>query len=301
MIQTPVKSYEEIRTVLSNETNEVLVCRSMTRDDSGFYTVVRLKDRALHTRLLKVFSGNFSGFSMNDFFELTTVDSQLALIFPYNKENRLFYYQPLYCRHFSDRLNIAKNLLAELISTPLPVEILFFLLEEYNLNLRRDGRVYFNFFLDFQLLPDELDMQYIINKAAEILLRILTNSKNSISHEAELFRVKVQRKSFASFGAIYADLKRISPDAEINTSLPDKIKRTYSNKKKYILSAVKTGILVLLIGASVLYSISELRSRSAVSALSSSEVKPAYKGLEKIGSVNLPEDTDKQEIIDETD
>lgn len=300
MLQTPDNSYKEIRTVLRGEANDVLVCRSMS-GRLGYRTVIILKDRALHARLLEAFSGSAPDPSAEGLTVLTAIDSRLALIFPYSGENRLFFFEPLYCRNFPDRLNVAKNLLAELISTPLPPELLFFLLEDRNLNLRRDGRVYFNYFMDFSLLPEELDMGLIVGKAAEIIARLLSNGKKTVSQEAKLFVMKVRRGSFTSLGAIYADLKNISPDAETDASLPVKIKRSYASRKKFIASAVRTGLLALLIGASLLYSISEIRSRSAVAAQSMAEAKPAYRGMEKIGTLKLIEDYAKQENSDETD
>ncbi len=301
MLQTPDNSYKEIRTVLRGKANDVLVCRSMAGNRPGYRTVIIVKDRALHARLLEAFSGNAPDPSAEGLALLTAIDSQLALIFPYSGENRLFFFETLYCRNFSDRLNVAKNLLAELISTPLPAELLFLLLEDSNLNLRRDGRVYFNYFMDFSLLPEELDMGLIVDKAAEILSRILSNGKKAVSQEAKLFVMKVRRRSYTSLGAIYADLKNISPEAEIDASLPVKIKHSYASRKNFIVSAVRTVLLALLIGSSLLYSISEIRSRSAVAAQSMAEAKPAYRGMEKIGTLKLVEDYAKQENSDETD
>ncbi len=291
MIQTLDKSFEEVRTVLRNDINEVSVCRSLSANDSGYYTVIRLKDRTAQARLLKIFSSNSGYSSAYGFVEASAIESGIAIVFRYNKESSLFYYRKLYCRDFSARLNAAKNLLAELMCSPLPVEMLYLLLEKRNLNLCPDGRVYFNYFMDFGLLPAKIGMQDIVNKAAETIFEFLAHGLKLASGEAELFKVKVLRKSFGSFGEIYSDLKRISPDAETGPLVSGRIKSLYDNQRPRILSAAKTAVVILVIAASILYSITEWRNRSIAAAQDMSGARPAYRGLEKIGTVMLAEGT----------
>jgi len=292
MIQALDKTFKEVRTVFSTDNYSVLVCRDLSEKGLNYYTILHLKNRELQKRYLKMFSQQPMKSSATDFVDIVTVGSELAVIFNYYKENPLFYYQSLYCRQFEDRLDVAKDLLAELMASSLPLEIQYFMLEDYNINITPDKQVYFNYFIDIDVLPDEISLQDIVNKAARTVWRIISEGLKTSATEMELFRLKTERQAFHSFIDIYSALKKIPADIELNLSMWDKISRFYHKRKSRIFFITKLVIMVVLVLLSLFYSIREWRSRSIAASKTITEINSEYKGLEKIGTVVLvPEES----------
>lgn len=288
MIYSLDKKFEVVRTIVSNKTNDVMVAKAKTNNDPQFYTLVQIKDKSCQARLLKIISQNHMGNFISDFVEIMAFESSVILIFKYITESKLFYYKSLYWRNFSDRLKVAKNLLAELMSSRMPVEILYFMLDENNLNLTADGSVFFNYFLNFDILPETVNMQDIINRAAEVVLRILTEDIKIKYFETDLLRVKVLRKSFSSFADIYSDLKNIPDKEETGSYLFKKLKRWNKRYKARVLSITKAVILAVIIGASLFYTFTQWDSRKAVPVQATETA--VYDGLNKIGTITLQPD-----------
>lgn len=288
MIYSLDKKFEIVRTVISNKTNDILVAKNLEKVDQEFYTMVRIKDKKCQSRLLKILSKNSIEHLESDFVEIMAFESSIILIFKYFTESRLFYYKSLYWRNYPDRLKVAKNLLAELMSSRMPVEILYFMLDEDNLNLTSDGLIFFNYFLNFDAMPETITMQDIVNRAAETVLRILTEDINTNYHETDLLRVKVYRKSFSSFAEVYSDIKNIPEKPESSTHFFRKLKRWNKQYKQRTVTIVKIAVIVAIICASLVYTYSEWQNRRAVPV--QAEETPVYDGLNKIGTVTLYEE-----------
>lgn len=297
MIQTPDKTYKEIRTVFDTDAYSVSVCRSLSKGDPRYYTILRLRDPKLQKRILNIFSQHPMHSSVDDFIDIATVESEVIVIFNYHKEKPYFYYQSLYCRQFADRLFAAKDLTAELMASSLPLEIKFFLLEECNINITADKQIYFNYFTKMDILPDNITLQDFVNKAAETILRILSEDLKALSREIQLFQLKVERKAFRSLADIYSDLKKIPVDSYTNSSLFGRIARFYHTKKLRIFFVSKVIIFAVLVAASMFYTITEWKSRSIIAASQNlPEPSSKYQGIERIGTVELvPNETHSQE------
>lgn len=286
MIHTLEKSYEIIRTVFSNNKYSVNVCKKANSDAKVFYTALILRDKQLQSRVLQLIPEHDLKSNLNDICEIIAADSELILLFKYNTESPLFYYNSLYWKRFSDRLNVARNLLAELMSNNLPQEMLLFLLEDYNINLTSDGNIYFNYFMDLNLLPTSVSEQDVVNKAAEVVLRILTENNSIHLSEINLFTVKVQRKSYTSFAAIYSDLKLIPDTSENGSFFIYKYKRLYKKYKSKVVFGLKLAFLILAVCVSLFYAYNQWHARSLAS---NAEETQQYDGLTKIGTVILEE------------
>lgn len=290
MIQALNKQYEVVRTVSESDVNDVLVCKSLAGDDRKLYTLIRVRDRALRSRLLEIFSRDGIISWAGGFQEMAASESSLIIVFDYNNENRLFYYKTLYWKSFSDRLQAARNLLSELMSFSLPNELVFFMLEDENINLTADGRIYFNYFADLKSLPPNVSNEDVVCKAASLVYRILSDGLRTHPKELVLLKRKISRRAFNSFASVFMTLRDMPDRLEADVSMLDRAKKSILNRRAKITGFIKVSLLVLMLAASLFYTVTEIRTRT-VPVSAGDNVIEKYNGLNKIGTVNLNENS----------
>ncbi len=288
MIQASNKQYEVVRTVSESDVNDVLVCKSLSGNDNKLYTLIVVKDKALRSRFLEIFSCDGIESWSGGFHGAAASESNLILLFDYNHENRLFYYKTLYWKSFADRIQTARNLLSELMSFNLPDELIYFMLEDENINLTSDGRIYFNYFMDLKSLPQNISNEDVVVKAASLVYRMLSDGLHTHPKELVLLKRKLSRRAFNSFASIYMTLRDMPDKLDADVSMMDRARKSILSRREKIKSILKVSLFVLMLVASIYYTVNEIRTRS-VPAASGDNAVTEYKGLYKIGTVILNE------------
>jgi len=308
MIQALNMELEIVRTVLRNDVNEICVC---TNTDTGaadggtvgksYYTVISIFSKSIAKEIASrmAVSGLFAHIS--DFVGSYTHKDALHLVFAYNPESRLAYKEALYAPTFVKRKEIALSILSALAETEMRGEAGKLLLSEENLNLTADGKVYFNYFLDFEnmKLPEgpENGVEFY-RDAAKLAADVLSREYEAkydgraamYPNDLRLMYKKVNTGAFRSISQIMAFVK----------TLPDKpVEQRFGVMR---MAGVFEGFFRLIFGkpanllltAVVLITLVYLGYQIAVRVTAGQDTKrnTVYAGMTQIGDIYLGEDFD---------
>jgi len=296
MISALNMELEIVRTVFRNDINEAGVYTDIKRDTGNYYTVVSIysksvaKDITGRMALKGLFSQN------RDFIGSFTHRDALHLVFAYYPESRLMNKEAFYAPTFAKRKDIALSFLTALAETELRGDVGRLLITGENVNITPDGKVYLNYYLNFQgFIPAEAEDAYH-RDAADFAFGILTREYAAkyeqqvemYPHELRLMYKKTQNKSFRSFSQIMAFVN----------SLPDKPaeQRFGMTRLLGVLEGLRNFVIKnpanLFLVVVVLITLGYLGYQLAVRAITSRDMKEntVYVGMQQIGEVYLGEE-----------
>ena len=281
---------EIIRTVIHNHVNDVYVCTDL-KNTGVFYTMVSIRDtryRKLMTEKLNI-EGLF--FSNNDFLGSFVYESCLNLVFRYYHENRLDRLGAVYLTEFSDCKKAAIELTAAYAQCGADSEIGILLLQEKNINIRKTGEIYFNYFLDFSKLQDgteKNDLQLIAEKVFEILelnYKEKYESPENYPDDLKLFYRKMINTGFTSVGHLIASIRAIAEKPEETKGLVPWLSKYFRKIKQFLFHNSMATFLTILVIVTLIYAANQIYSRWIYKKAYEENV--SYYGIETIGDVYL--------------
>ena len=282
-----------LRTVLKNRVNEVSVCADLKRDSGTFYTLVSITDDAIR-RELAMRVGSDALFTANrDFVGSFTYQDSLGLVFVYRPENRLADREPLLAGSFAQRKRLASGLLVACAEAGAAGPVGELLLEDRNIHVSQDGRVYFNYFLDFQNYRGDQPAQNFYAQVADRAFALLSRDYSQrygqrVDHypqELQAFYKKKQRMGFTSFNQILTSIQLIPDQPQEQhfglLRLWDRLRSAGSWVARHSMAI----FIVSLVTATVVYASWQIYQRSTIKK--DREVNTSYAGMEQIGEVYL--------------
>ena len=146
---------EIVRTVLHNEVNEVYVCKDLKKNTGVFYTLISIRDTKFRKIMAEKLNTERLFFSNNDFIGSFIYADRLNLVFRYYHENLLSLLGGVYLAEFKECKESALRLVAAYAQCGADAELGMLLLQDRNINITKEGEVYFNYFLDFSKFRKE--------------------------------------------------------------------------------------------------------------------------------------------------
>ncbi|MEG2174011.1 MAG: hypothetical protein RR135_00820, partial [Oscillospiraceae bacterium] len=206
MLEALNMQLETVRTVLTNEVNEISVCVDLRRKTGVFYTVVSIISGAVRRQVAGIFASDGPLATNSDYIGLFSHGDSLNLVFLYREESLLSRREAIYATTFALRKQIVESLLVSLAETQLVGSIGLLLLTERNLNISSDGTVYFNYFLDFDSWEPEVEESRFFLKTARLCFGILSRDYqaryngivSSYPGELQVFAKKTELQSFST-------------------------------------------------------------------------------------------------------
>ncbi|MCL2056097.1 MAG: hypothetical protein FWH02_02630 [Oscillospiraceae bacterium] len=296
MISALNMELEAVRTVLSNDVNEVGVYIDAKRDTGSYYTVVALSS----SKIAKEIAGRMAItglFSQNsDFIGSFTQRDVLHLVFNYHEESRLVNRESLYAPNFTKRKEAALSLLAALGETEMSADIGMLLLTDENVNITPDGKIYLNYFLDFGKFSPSVQQDSYYREAAGFTFGILTREYaekydaqvEMYPHELRLMYKKMQNKAFRSLSQIMAFVRTLPESPSEQRFGLMRLVGAADTLKGYLLKNPAN----LFIAAMVIVTLGYLGYQIAVRVAAGRNMREntVYVGMQQIGEVYLGEE-----------
>lgn len=287
---------EAIRTVLTNDVNELTVCADRKRETGVYYTVISIKSGKVSKMIAQRINTEGLFTSNNDFVGSFIYLDTLNLVFHYHKESLLKSREALYAASFADRKAIVMNLLVALAETETTGNIGTLLLNDRNINVGPGGQIYLNYFMDFaQLCRDDADEIYYRN-VADCAFMILsreyeTKHDRNIEYypqELRLFYKKIESKIFHSYNHIMTFVR----------SLPDKPQEErfgvwrLIGRTEGIVNYVKANAMTFFLSVTLIITLGFLANQIyiRVRAGKSTQENTTYVGMDTIGEVYLADE-----------
>ncbi len=199
-------SYTVVSTLFSGEANCCYVARLSDDMDGRSFTIIAVRDHDAIRTLMEAESKihNIANSQLVDAF---SYGNDYVLVFPYRQE------RPLRSFFVGDVLSlpeveeIGTNLLLACMTASLPFPMLYLLLDQGQINLAKDGGIFFSYVIDIKEMDIRKTERDCTVKCAQILQAILATKENEKNISYELISRKSDNNSYSSFTELYRDLR----------------------------------------------------------------------------------------------
>ena len=198
--------YTIVSTLFSGESNCCYVARLSDEMDGRSFTIIAVKDHDAIRTLMEAESriANIENSQLVDFF---SYGNDYILVFPYRQERPLVTFFVGEALTLGEIEEIGTNLLLTCISASLPYPLLYLLLDQGQINLSKDGSIYFSYVIDLKYMDLRRTERDCTVKCAQILRALLATKENEKNISYELISRKSDNNSYNSFTELYRDLR----------------------------------------------------------------------------------------------
>lgn len=293
MIEALNMQLEIIRTVLSNEVNEISVCEDLKRKTGVYYTMISIRSASVRRQVAQLLGAGGMLSTNRDYIGSFSHGDSLSLLFLYRQENLLLRREAIYATDFAKRKRMVESMLVALAETQMDNSVGMLLLADRNINVANDGVIYFNYFLDFaKWKPEETDSDFYLATAKrcfDILAREYEAKYDgrlqSYPSELQVFYKKAQLRSFTSFSTIMTFVK-IIPDIPSEPSVG--FKKLFNGIKgiiREVRANASSFFILLLVTITVVFTGYQITMR--LTYRNQTKHNTVYNGMETIGEVFL--------------
>lgn len=240
---------QELGIILRGKANDAVLCRDL--QSGGLYTVLTVKEHGTVKKLLELYG------AQQDRFLLLSGNGGYGAVFSYAEERRLsrFYVEdgtPADCE------KICLNLTAACMSCQIPWPLLYLILDQGQIHLRRDNSVELGYAVDLEELDTALTQEACVMRCAVIVRDLFKNRRRRMESAYPLLQKKIPRRGYREFRDLYADLKMAAyrPKAGRLRRLRMKISCLWEQKlirPVMAVSCVLTGIVLVMLLSDLLW------------------------------------------------
>lgn len=195
---------KSVRTVLVNESCEILVCENLNDTNRAYSTVIIVKEHELVGRFLKAYE-NSGG--KNGRVETYASGGRYLIVYPYERERPLKTFCVGGAMSLQECEEICINLIIACMTCELPWPILYLVLTQDQVHLAADGGVYLSYMIDMSSLDETKTQKDCVVACARILLRVLESKAERKADSYVLLNMKTERESYETFPELYKDVE----------------------------------------------------------------------------------------------
>lgn len=293
MIVTTEHTLEIQRVVLENEVNSVYICKDKRKIDDLFYTCICIRNEKVQKKVIKMLMKE-PGIRQNpDYVEHFIDEDKLNILFLYKEERILRHYIHLYNSSFIERKTLCKNIVAACQTRYLEGEYLALIMHPTCLNIREDGQIYFNYFLDFRqyrriIISPPMALKILTQKLFTVLVdEYELICKKDVYPKALMVYQKKYEEGFETYGEIYRYLDLLPNQIE-ERDIIQRIKELY----QWLLIRVKKyALLMMLLG---MLSMAFWFGFNLITNVHQDKTTQVYKGLYQIGTVEVDREIEEK-------
>ena len=199
-------SYTVVSTLFEGEANCCYMARLSDDMDGRSFTIVAVKDHDAIRTLMEAES-KVSSLEDTPMVDAFSYGNDYLIVFPYRQARPLkdFFVGEALTLHEVEE--IGTNLLLACISAGLPFPFFYLMLDQGQINLSKDGGIYFGFVIDMKDLDIRKTERDCTVKCAQILRGLLATKEMEKNISYELISRKSENNSYSSFTELYRDLQ----------------------------------------------------------------------------------------------
>ncbi|MBR6172926.1 MAG: hypothetical protein IKQ49_07100 [Eubacterium sp.] len=199
-------SYTVVSTLFSGKANCCYVARLSEEMDGRSFTIIAVRDHDAIRTLMEAES-TVATMKNSQMIDAFSYGNDYVLVFPYRQERPLKTFFVGEALSLSEIEEIGTNLLLSCIMASLPYPVLYLLLEQGQINLAKDGSVFFSFVVDLKEMDLKRTERDCTVKCAQILRAMLATKEDERNISYELISRKTDNNSYSSFTELYRDLR----------------------------------------------------------------------------------------------
>ena len=200
------RKLELVKETLTNNVNTVMVCRDMASPARDCYTVVVLKDHHIVKQILSVFEQ--SEMHMKErVIDAFSWNGEFVLVFPYMQERPVADFYMGSALTLEQCEDICINAVISCIDARLPWSVLYLILHQGQVNISKDGEIYFGYQIDFSEFDPERGEAECVECAAVLLRRMLEPKAAQKAVSYVLLEKRIENDSYKKFTELYRDIR----------------------------------------------------------------------------------------------
>ncbi len=194
--------YTPVMEVLKGDGNDILICRDAVSGRKNYYTLLVIHDHGIVKRLLCVMER--SAFGEACCVEIFQQDDVYCAVFPHVKERFLkTFYMP--AQTASETCGeICENLILACLLSKLPYPLLYLVLEQEQIHLRKDHSVELGYTIELDELDEQIGERECARQCAAVLRELLEPEKG---RENMAYRLFMKKWDYEGFGSLYRDMR----------------------------------------------------------------------------------------------
>ena len=284
---------EIVRTVLKNPVCEIYVCTDLKRGTGVFYTLIAILDSDCR-RTVAGRVGSETLFSSNsDYIGSFSYKNTFNLVFLYKRENRLSSREAIYTGSFADCRKLAVNFLIACAESEIYGDMGQLLVNSRNVNVGPDGRVYFNYFLDFADYKSTGGDSAYYKQVAEYAFDLLAYEYHlrfdrtiaDYPDELQLFYRKLQAGGFTTFRQLITFIRQLPDKLTARKGFFRKLSNAVYQVRSFVTRNSMALFVAVLVAVTVVYAAYQIILRTST-ARENGQNTP-YVGVDRIGGVYL--------------
>lgn len=195
-----------VREVLSGPVNDVLICEETGRQDGSYYTLLVIREHTAARRMLQIYEqAKEQGRKAEA--EIFSCYGDLCLAYEYRPERPLEQFFRKRSYSLQEAELICSRLLLECMACLLPYPLLYLILSQNQIHIRRDGAVYFSYQLDLSELDAGRGEKACAACAGAIVQSLLEPCSGRNTASYQLLRRRLDKGSYESLMDVYHDVK----------------------------------------------------------------------------------------------
>ena len=196
----------EVQLISENEHGRVIVCEDLSSREHIRYAVYVTSEHDTIAALHRVYS-QARNLSSDTELKYFSDGGDFLVVFPYvaaRPMSRFYMGREL---PMNECENISKNYIIACMTAELPWQVLYLVLSQGQVNIARDGSVYFSYSIDFSELDESITERDCVRLCASDLITMFSQKPSNIKWDLrELLQRKSERASFSRFTELYRDV-----------------------------------------------------------------------------------------------
>lgn len=294
MIEALNMQLDIVRTVIQNPVNEISVCVDRKRETGVFYTLIAVYSIEVRKQLAHQLVTADLFASNNDYVGSFTLKDTMYLLFRYHKENLLCDREAIFAPTFAARKQLATWFLVACIESGFTQMFGALLLQDRNVNFSQDGKVYFNYFIDFENVA--LDQTTYYQKVSEYIFQMLSreyavkfdNDVSQYPSELQVLYKKIQNNSLQSYNQILTFVKMLPDNPSAQNRGWRKLLASVSAFFAYLKKNATRLFLLIIVLVTLAYLSYQVYMRVSIDQQAKRNIE--YGGMSQIGDVYLGEE-----------
>lgn len=197
-------AYAPVMEVLRGDGNDIVICRDVVSERKNYYTLLVIHDHEIVKRLFSVMEHSVHGYACC--IEIFQQGDVYCAVFPHVKERYLkSFYMPAQIA-LQTCGEVCENLILACMLSKLPYPLLYLVLEQEQLHLRKDNSVELGYAVELEELDETIGEEACAGQCAALLRELLKPERGK---ENMAYRLFMKKWDYKSFGSLYRDMRLV--------------------------------------------------------------------------------------------
>ena len=206
--QSKAKNLEVVWDVFQGACNDVVVCRDLKSPVGALYTVLILHDRICVRELLSMMeASDCLETEGTPYIECFVYLEKTCFVFPYEHERNMITFAQGQIKDNRTCEQVCIDFLMQCLTTNLPYPLLYLVLRQDCVHIRKDNSIYFTYTLDLSELRLDFGERQCVSACLDFMILLFEQGKSKGLKSYHLLLKKRHKNVYRTIPELYRDVK----------------------------------------------------------------------------------------------